>query len=80
MANHRKQLVALYDDNHSPHILYDLSILDVTERISKAKEFNNAQEVAAHLGVRATTIFNNRQAGKRIRGINKKLYAVRIKK
>lgn len=64
-------------ETNIPHIVFDLQIEDLEERRIKAKEFNNANEVAAYLGVAVEVIFRNRFPKKRIQGINKKFYAVR---
>lgn len=60
------------------HILYDLSIEDVEERKRKAKVFDTANEVADYLGINVDIVFRNRMPNKRIKGINKKEYAVRV--
>lgn len=63
-----------------PHIAYDLSIEDIGLRKEKAKQFNNAREVAAFLGVKVDLIFRNRVVGKKVKAINGKYFAVRIAK
>lgn len=62
------------------HVVYDLSIKDLNERIKKAKILDNAEQVAAYLSVKIDTVFRNRIPNKRITGINGKEYAVRIYK
>lgn len=61
----------------APHIVYDMSIEDVSQRKLKSRHFNNAVEVAAYLGVRVTSIFNNRTAGKYVKGIDGRTYVIR---
>lgn len=65
-------------ENELQHIVYDLSIQDVNERKQKAKLFDNANEAAAYLGVKVDVVFKNRVAGKKVKGINNKFYAIRI--
>lgn len=65
-------------ENELQHIVYDLSIKDINERKAKAKTFDNANEAAAYLGVKVDVVFRKRVAGKKIKGINNKLFAVRI--
>jgi hypothetical protein len=65
-------------ENELQHIVYDLSIQDVNERKEKAKLFDNANEAAAYLGVKVDVVFRNRVAGKRIKGINNKFFAIRV--
>ena len=65
-------------ENELQHIVYDLSIEDINERKAKAKTFDNANEAAAYLGVKVDVVFKNRIAGKRIKGINNKFFAIRI--
>ena len=59
------------------HIVYDLSIEDLEERKEKAKIFNNANEVAAYLGVGIDVVFRGRFPKKRVQGLNKRNYAIR---
>lgn len=62
-----------------PHIVYDLSILNMELRKSKAKRFNSALEVAAFLGCTPKKIFNNRTPGKRIFSVFlRREFAVRV--
>lgn len=61
-----------------PHVIYDLSITDINERRSKAKHLDNVIQVAAYLGVTIKKVFANRTLGKKIEGLNGKLYAVRV--
>lgn len=65
-------------ENELQHIVYDLSIEDINERKAKAKLFDNANEAAAYLGVKVDVVFKNRIAGKKIKGINNRMFAVRI--
>jgi hypothetical protein len=65
-------------ENELQHIVYDLSIQDLNERKEKAKLFYNANEAAAYLGVKVDVVFRNRVAGKRIKGINNKFFAIRV--
>jgi hypothetical protein len=65
-------------ENELQHIVYDLSIQDVNERKEKAKLFDNANEAAAYLGVKVDVIFRNRTTGKKVKGINNRIFAVRI--
>lgn len=64
-------------ESNLPHIVYDLTYEDLEERKQKAKIFNNANEVAAYLGVGVDVIFRGRFPKKRVQGINKKYYAIR---
>ena len=59
------------------YLVYDLSILQLDLRIEKAKSFTSAEKAAGHLGCTVKTLLNNSEPGKRIKGIDKKLYAVR---
>jgi hypothetical protein len=61
-----------------PHIVYDMSILDIQERRLKAQVFDNVREVSGFLGASVETIFRNRKPNKYINGIDNKKYAVRI--
>lgn len=61
-----------------PHIVYDMSIEEVKDRRLKAQIFNNVVEVSGFLGVTVETIFRNRKPKKYVRGLNGKLYAVRM--
>jgi ribosomal protein L35AE/L33A len=65
-------------ENELQHIVYDLSIEDIKERKEKAKTFDNANEAAAYLGVKVDVIFRNRTTGKKVKGINNRIFAVRI--
>jgi hypothetical protein len=65
-------------ENELQHIVYDLSIQDLNERKEKAKLFDNANEAAAYLGVKVDVVFRNRVAGKKVKGINNRMFAVRI--
>jgi hypothetical protein len=65
-------------ENELQHIVYDLSIQDVNERKQKAKLFDNANEAAAYLGVKVDVVFRKRVAGKKIKGINNRMFAVRV--
>jgi hypothetical protein len=61
-----------------PHIVYDMSIVDIQERRLKAQVFDNVREVSGFLGVNVETIFRNRKHQKYIIGLDKKKYAVRL--
>lgn len=61
-----------------PHIVYDMSIEEVKERKLKAQVFDNVVEVSGFLGVTVDTIFRNRKPKKYVRGLNGKMYAVRL--
>ena len=61
-----------------PHIVYDMSIVDIQERRLKAHVFDNVREVSGFLGVSVETIFRNRKPKKYIVGIDNKKYAVRV--
>lgn len=63
-----------------PHIVFDLSIEDINLRKEKAKQFDNAREVAAYLEVKVDVIFRNRLVGKKVKALNGKYFAVRISK
>lgn len=65
-------------ENELQHIVYDLSIEDINERKEKAKLFDNANEAAAYLGVKVDVVFKNRVVGKKIKGINNRMFSVRI--
>lgn len=62
------------------HIVYDLSIEDMEERKEKAIICDSVKDVVVLLKVRNDVVFRNRVAGKKIKGINGKYYAVRILK
>lgn len=66
------------DESDSYHLVFDLSIEDILERKNKAKRFDNVKQVADYLGVSVDTIFRNRSFGKRVTGLNNKLYSVRL--
>jgi len=61
-----------------PHIVYDMSIIDIQERRLKALVFDNVREVSGFLGVSVETIFRNRKPKKYINAMDNKKYAVRI--
>jgi hypothetical protein len=61
-----------------PHIVYDMSIEEVGERRTKAIVFDNVVELSGFLGVTVETIFRNRKPKKYVRGLNGKMYAVRM--
>lgn len=61
-----------------PHIVYDMTIEEVKERKLKAQVFDNVIEVSGFLGVTVDAIFRNRKPKKYVRGLNGKLYAVRM--
>lgn len=64
-------------ENEIKHVVFDLQIEDLEERKAKAKTFNNANEVAAYLGVKVEVVFKNRFPNKKIKGINNHFFAVR---
>lgn len=61
-----------------PHIVYDMSIIDIQERRFKALVFDNVVELSGFLGVNVETIFRNRKPKKYIKGLDDKKYAVRM--
>jgi hypothetical protein len=61
-----------------PHIVYDMSIEEVSERRTKAIVFDNVVELSGFLGVTVETIFRNRKPKKYVRGLNGKMYAIRM--
>ena len=61
-----------------PHIVYDMSIEEVGDRRTKAIVFDNVVELSGFLGVTVETIFRNRKPKKYVRGLNGKMYAVRM--
>lgn len=61
-----------------PHIVYDMSIEDLKERKFKAQVFDNVVEASGFLGVTVDMVFRNRKPKKYIKGLNGKLYAVRL--
>jgi len=61
-----------------PHIVYDMSIEEVKERRLKARTFDNVIELSGFLGVTVETIFRNRKPKKYVKGLDGKLYAIRI--
>ena len=65
-------------ENELQHIVYDLSIQDINERKAKAKTFDNANEAAAYLGVKVDVVFKNRMAGKKVKGFNNRMFAIRV--
>jgi len=66
-------------DNSVPHVLYDVE-LPLEERKSKALHFKTSRDVALFLGCEYRKVHNYREPGKRIRGKDGKLYAIRIAK
>lgn len=67
-------------ESNIPHIVFDLQIENLEERKKKAKIFNNANEVAAYLGVKIEVIFRNRFPQKKVKGVNNRFFAVRTLK
>ena len=63
--------------NAISYLLYDLS-LPITERPSKALFFRTGADVALYLGINATRLPYIRIPGKKVRGKDGKIYAVRI--
>jgi hypothetical protein len=67
------------DGDQLIHIVYDLSIENIDERKAKAKQFDNALQVAKYLGCTPKRVFNNRIPGKRIfSDLMNREFAVRI--
>jgi hypothetical protein len=64
-------------DLNEPHLVYDLTIEDLTERQRKAKLFENVKAVAKFLGVTEKKVVNNRMFPKKIRAYNGNYYSVR---
>jgi DNA-binding CsgD family transcriptional regulator len=62
------------------HIVYDLSIEDLEERKAKAKILEGSAQVAALLGINIETVWKNRMPTKKVKGINGKMYAIRLVK
>ena len=60
------------------HIVYDLSIEDLTERKAKAKILDGSGQVAAYLGINIETVWKNRMPKKKVKGINGRMYAIRV--
>jgi hypothetical protein len=60
------------------HIVYDLSIEDLTERKAKAKILDNSGQVASYLGINIETVWKNRMPKKKVKGINGRMYAIRV--
>ena len=63
--------------NSISYLLYDLS-LPLEERPSKAVLFRTGADVALYLGINATRLPYIRIPGKKVRGKDGKIYAVRI--
>jgi hypothetical protein len=63
--------------NAISYLLYDLS-LPIEERPSKAVFFRTGADVALYLGINATRLPYIRILGKKVRGKDGKIYAVRI--
>jgi len=66
-----------YLENAISYLLYDLS-LPLEERPSKAMLFRTGADVALFLGINATRLPYIRIPGKKVRGKDGKIYAVRI--
>jgi len=64
-------------ENAISYLLYDLS-LQLEERPSKAVFFRTGADVALFLGINATRLPYIRIPGKKVRGKDGKIYAVRI--
>jgi hypothetical protein len=64
-------------ENAISYLLYDLS-LPLEERPSKAVLFRTGADVALFLGINATRLPYIRIPGKKVRGKDGKIYAVRI--
>ena len=65
-------------ENELEHIVYDLSIEDLSERKRKAQIFENAVRVAEFLKVKVDVVFKNRVPPKRIKGVDNRYYAIRV--
>lgn len=66
-------------ENAVPHVLYDLS-LPFPERTEKALHFKCLKDAANFIGMPYNQLYAFRVPGKRVKGKDGKLYAVRIKK
>jgi hypothetical protein len=64
-------------ENAISYLLYDLT-LPLEERPSKAMLFRTGADVALYLGINATRLPYIRIPGKKVRGKDGKIYAVRI--
>jgi hypothetical protein len=64
-------------ENAISYLLYDLT-LPLEERPSKAVLFRTGADVALYLGINATRLPYIRIPGKKVRGKDGKIYAVRI--
>lgn len=60
------------------HIVYDLSIENLEERKAKAKILEGSNQVASYLGINIETVWKNRIPKKKVKGINGKMFAIRI--
>jgi len=66
-------------DNSIPHIVYDCSIENLAERREKAIPIESTFRVSQFIGCSpATVVRNAKPLGRKIKGINGKLYAVRV--
>lgn len=70
----------LFVESSLKHIVYDLSIEDLEERKAKAKILEGSAQVAALLGINIETVWKNRMPTKKVKGINGKMYAIRLVK
>ena len=68
----------LFLESSLKHIVYDLSIEDLEERKAKAKILEGSGQVAAYLGINIETVWKNRMPQKKVKGINGRMYAIRI--
>jgi len=64
-------------ENAISYLLYDLS-LPIEERPAKAVFFKSGTDLAHHLGISPTRLPYLRVPGKKVRGRDGKIYAVRI--
>lgn len=70
----------LFVESSLKHIVYDLSIEDLEERKVKAKILEGSAQVAALLGINIETVWKNRMPTKKVKGINGKMFAIRLVK
>ena len=70
-----------YDHLYSAeYIVYDLSIPDLETRIKKGIVFTSAYKASGYIGCTLKTVLNNCTPNTRIKGMDGKMYAVRIYK
>ena len=62
------------------YIVYDLSITDLQKRLKKGKVFTSAYKASGYIGCKLKTVLDNCTYNTRIKGMDGKMYAVRIYK